>query len=42
MSVLSGPDNALVTYDLRDDSKLRKPLIQSAPMGETPVYLETH
>lgn len=40
--LLSGADNSIVAYDVRDDSRLRKPLIVSAPMGETPVYLETH
>lgn len=40
--LLSGADNTIVAYDVRDDRGLRKPLAQSAPMGETPVYLETH
>lgn len=40
--LLSGADNTLVAYDVKDGSRLRKPLMRSAPMGETPVTLELH
>lgn len=39
--LLSSADNSLIAYDVRDESRLTKPLVRSAPVGETPIYLET-
>jgi methylamine dehydrogenase heavy chain len=37
--LLSGADNTLISYDVKDGSRLKRPLARSAPMGETPVTL---
>ena len=39
--LLSGADNTLVAYDVRDDARLKKPLARSKPVGETPIHMET-
>ena len=40
--LLSGLDNTLRVLDPARPASMRKPLKVSEPMGETPVYLETH
>lgn len=40
--LLSGLDNTLRVLDPARPASMRKPLAVSEPMGETPVYLETH
>jgi len=42
LMVLNGADNTLMAFDATAARGLEKPLVKSKPVGETPVYLETH